>query len=99
MTEGAVTPTATNHNKTDGGFIMTASNVTENSITDSMMIKIYETKHSLIEEFSFIKSLTEVQYDDLCTGLAYFINTAPLEEVKKLAENLRNNDLLSSNKD
>jgi hypothetical protein len=78
---------------------MTTSNVTENSITDSMMIKIYETKQSLFEEFSFIKSLTENQYDDLCTSLAYFINTAPLEEVKKLAENLRNNDLLSSNKD
>lgn len=53
------------------------------------MIKIYETKQSLIEEFSFIKSLTKAEYDDLCTSLAYFINTAPTEEVKKLANDIR----------
>ena len=76
---------------------MTVSNVAESTITTETMSKIAFTKYSLMEDLSQNTSIREDELDDLCTGLAYFMNTAPKAELMKLAKKMRNMALHNTN--
>lgn len=68
---------------------MTTTNATGNLTNDSMADNVFHTQSSVLESLSFIKSLSKDEMDRLSSGLAYFLNNAPIEEIKKLAAGVR----------